>query len=200
MLKSISSDGRKRPDVAAGIELAKAQMQLSQQRFADALLIANNASKEFAESMPDSLIDLKSVSAIAQANLGRIREAQSIAQELSALASKVADQGEIASVNLLRAMIHLRAKSPAHARVSAEFAFRYFSDKGMTESEWLTLSCLAEASSGLGDFASARQNAKKAIDIRNAVEHNWSSPVFRPYSARPDIRKTINRLSQLNSE
>ena len=200
MLKSISSDGRKRLDVAAGIELAKAQMQLSQQRFADALLIANKASKEFAESVPNSLIDLKSVSAIAQANLGRIREAQSIAQELSALASKVADQGEIASVNLLQAMIHLRAKSPDQARVSAEFAFRYFSDKGMTESEWLTLSCLAEASSGLGDFASARQNAKKAIDIRNAVEHNWSSPVFRPYSARPDIRKTINRLSQLNSE
>ncbi len=200
MLKSISSDGRKRSDVAAGIELAKAQMQLSQQRFADALLIANNASKEFAESVPNSLIDLKSVSAMAQANLGHIREAQGVAQELSALASKVADQDEIASVNLLQAMIHLRAKSPDQARVFAESAFRYFSDKGKTESEWLTLSCLAEASSGLGDFASARQNAKKAIDIRNTVDHNWSSPVLQQYSARPDIRKAISRLSQLNSE
>jgi tetratricopeptide (TPR) repeat protein len=198
ILNSISTDTR--TDIASGSDLAKAQMRLSQQRYAEALLVATSAIKKFAISVPANLIDLKSVIALAQANLGRIQEAQDTVQELSALANKDANPDEIASVNLLHAVIHLHAKSPDLAKVSAESASRYFSDKGKTESEWLSLYCLAEASIGLGDLASARQNAKKAIDIGNTVEHNWSSPVFLQYSARPDIHKAIVRLSQLNSQ
>jgi serine/threonine protein kinase len=197
MLKSISGQAAKRPDIALSIAQARARMFLSQGKFSEAIKISTRVVEQNPNLDPTSLIDFKSVLALARAETGRTREAQETGQELLALAQKTRDDGLIADASLTRSTLDLLVGSPESSRALAEAANAYFLAKHQVESDWMSLLCAAEASSAMGDKTSSIRQTKQVVDKLNAIEQNWSSPVFGQYRARPDIQTAMKRLSKL---
>jgi len=197
MLRSISSEAARKPDIALSVAHAQAQMALSQRKFPEASSISSRVIERHPKLGPSDLIDLESVLAEAKAQMGRTREAQIEGRELLALAQKTRDERLIADASLTLANLDLMAGSPESARTLAKAANVYFSSKHRIESDWLSLLCAAEASRAMGDRSSSAQQTKQVVDKLSVIEQNWSSPVFGQYRARPDIQTAIKRLSKL---
>jgi tetratricopeptide (TPR) repeat protein len=195
MLKSIPDSAARRADMASGIDLARAAMRLSQNRFGEAYSISVKALKGAAGILPGKAMSFEMVKVLAESELGHSQQAQQDAQELLASARKESDEGLIAQANLVQAAVFLRAGQPDQALLFAKPANQYFASKEETESEWLSLSYLAEIFRKQNNQSNAAENAKQAIDILNKLEQTWSPLVFKQYSSRPDIQSALRWLS-----
>jgi len=200
MLESITAQDAKRPDIARNIAQTQAGMLLSQGKFPEAMKIASRATQQYPKLPTGTVIDLKSVAALALAQTGRTREAQAASQELLALAQGTQDEGLIAETSMTQATLDLLAGAPESARTLAQSANLYFSAKKEVESDWMSLLSAAEASSALGDKAHSAQLAKQVVDKLHVIEQNWSSPVFGQYRSRPDIQTAFKTLSKLETQ
>jgi serine/threonine protein kinase len=197
MLNSITGQAAERPDIALDIEHAKAEMYLSQKKLSEAISISARAIQQNPKLGASDLIGFKSVTALAKAQAGRMREAQEAGHELLALAQRARNEKLIAETSQTQATLDLLAGSPKSARTLAEAANQYFADKHKVESDWLSLLSAAEASSAMGDNTSSAKQTQQIVDKLSAIEQNWSSPVFGTYRARPDIQTAMKRLSKL---
>jgi serine/threonine protein kinase len=197
MLKSITSQAAKRPDIALDIAHARAEMYLSQKRLSEAINVSDRVIKQNPKLGARDLIEFNSVSTLAKAQAGRVRNAQEAGQELLTLAQQTRDEKLIAEASLTQATLDLLAGSPKSARTLAEAANVYFSSKHLIESDWLSLLCAAQASSAMGDKTSSANQTQQIVDKLSTIEQNWSSPVFGQYRARPDIQAAMKQLSKL---
>jgi tetratricopeptide (TPR) repeat protein len=193
VLNSITGPAAKRPDIALGMNRAKAEMLLSQRRFSQALAIATKWTAKNSQVQPDDLVSFKKVSSIAKAYTGRAAEAQQDAHDLLALAQQQRDERLIADAQLTQAMVGLKTNSPQSAKVSAESANIYFSSKGEKESDWLSMLFAAQASGVLGDKTASALKTKQVVDKLHGIEQNWSPAVFAIYRTRPDIQVALKR-------
>lgn len=200
MLKSITGQAAKKSDIALYIAHARARMLLSQRKFPEAIKISDRVIRQNPKLGSSDLIDFKSVLALAKAQTGRAREAREAGQELLALAQETGDEGLIADASLTRATLDLLAGLPESSRALAEAANAYFSGNHLVESDWLSLLCAAEASKAMADKSASTRQTKQVVDKLNAIEQNWTSPVFGQYRARPDIQTSMKRLSKLESQ
>ena len=188
-----------RSDIASGIEITRAQMLLSERRDGEALKTARRALSRFTSIPADKMADLERVKVLAEAGLGRTRQAQTDADQLAAQARKQFEEELIAEANLVKSIVDLQAHLPDQASSSAEDAHWYFSAKEEKESEWLSLFCIAKARQFSGDAASASANAKKALDILAALEQTWNPQIYHQYIARPDNQLAFRQLVKLAS-
>jgi tetratricopeptide (TPR) repeat protein len=197
MLTSVPPKAASRLEISMAIDQTRSEMLLSQRRFSEALRSSRRAMEKYSKSAVSGLTEFEMVSISSNAELGRVQEAGNEGQNLLALARKEADDQLKADTNLTLAFVDLRANSPDSAKALAEAANLYFSGKHETESEWLSLLCIAEASGTLGDKSSSAARVKQIVDKLYVIEQNWSSPVFAEYRARPDIQFAIKQLSRL---
>jgi len=200
MLKSITSQSARKPEIALLIAQTQSEMLLSQRRYSEAMKIASRVIEQSRNAGPSHLIDLRSVVALAMAQSGRAPEAHEAGQELLTQAQMTQDERLIAKASLTKANLDMLAGSPESARSLANAANTYFSNKHQIESEWLSLLCAAEASNAMGDKSSSERETKQVVDKLKTIEQNWSSPVFGQYRARPDIQTAMKRLSKLESQ
>jgi serine/threonine protein kinase/Tfp pilus assembly protein PilF len=200
MLRSIPPERAKPTDVASGIDLVRAEMHLSQLRFREAYDIAARAVRTFSDLPANKVLRFRRVEVVAEAELGRAKDAQFDAEQLLALAHSDGDADSIAIADLTQALVFVRAQLPNQAGPLAESARSQFSTTGQAESEWLSLLMLSETSEGQKDSRSTIENAKRSLDILNKIEHTWTSPVFDQYASRPDIRIALRQLSKLKAQ
>jgi len=200
MLASVTAEDAKRPDIAQSMAHTQAAMLLSQRRFSETMKISTHALQQFPQLPPGTIIDFKSMSALAMARSGHAREAQDAGQQIVALAQKTLDEGLIADANMTQATLDLLAGSPQSARTLAESANLYFAGKKEIESDWMSLLCAAEAANATGEKSHSAQLAKQVVDKLHNIEQNWSSPVFGQYRSRPDIQTAFKTLSKLETQ
>jgi tetratricopeptide (TPR) repeat protein len=198
MMRSIPADVAIRSDIASGIDVARAEMLLSERRFADALNTSRHALGKFTDMPPHKIADLEHVEILAEAELGYTKQAQTDAQGLLALGRKASDEELIAEAGTVQAIVDLRAHLPDQARSAAEAANRYYSSKGEEESLWRSLLYVAKACKASGDVMSSSTNAKKALDILSQLEQNWSPAIYRQYAIRPDNHNAFQELTKLS--
>jgi serine/threonine protein kinase len=197
MLKSITSQAAQKTDIALGIARVHAEILLSQKKSSEAIKISSRVIEQNPKLGPSDLIDFKSVSALAKAQMGRSREAVEAGSELMSIAQKTHNEKLIATASLTKASLDLQTGSPESAKALAEEANQYFSDRHLAESDWLSLLCSAEASSAMGDKMASERETKQVVDKLKILEQNWSSSVFVQYRSRPDIQTALKQLSQL---
>jgi len=199
MLGVIPAKDRKRTDIASALNMIQAQMLLSQRRYAEALSISRHALNSYAALPADRVADFESVEALAEAELGEMKQAQKDAQQLLALAHKQSDEGLIAEASMAAVAVDLQAHLPDQALPMAQTANRYFSGKGEKESEWLSLYYEAKACKASGDITNSSTSAKKALDILGEFEKTWIPSTYQQYAARPDHQIILQELVKLGS-
>lgn len=203
MLARASSGPDHRMDLARSIAAIRARMELSRERFHDAIAVSRRAREAYTGFTPDQMIDLQISEAAAEARLGNIDRAEQETEHLLAFATNTGRPALVAEAQLVGAEIYLWLRSPQKAIELAGVANQYASSKGLKESQWLNLSVLAGAHKQLGDNSASESNAKKAIDILNNLEQSWGSSVFHLYSTRPDHKSALRDLTpppQVNRE
>jgi tetratricopeptide (TPR) repeat protein len=199
MLGSISATAKTRSDISFGISRIRTEMAMSRRRFDEAMSIADSVLRGSPNSTDQLHLAFREDLMVAEAELGRIREAQADGQKAIALAQKGGNDQLVAETNLAQARADLRMSLPELTKQMAESANLYFSQKHESESEWVSLFYIAQASKSLGDKNLSALKAKEAIDKLRDIEQNWTSPVFAQYRSRPDIQTALKQLSELTT-
>ncbi len=178
----------------AGIQAAAL---LNQNRFADAMRVAEAGLRKTSALTPVESIELRIDLGIAQAELGAAQQARQSCQLALAAAQRQSNPSNVAEASVCAARASLAAKSPAEARSLAESALQFFASSQQMSSEWQSLLILAKSCSKSGDASSAATYAKKALDIFNNLENNWGSTTYKLYLTRPDATQARRELRQL---
>lgn len=195
MLSFIPVKKRKQPDIALAVDRMSAEMLLSQRHFSQALRLASEAAKAYPSAAPLERFQLKRVEVLADAELGRDKDAQRNVNELVRLAQSESNEELFAQANLVQAVVYLRSHMPERAETFSELAERYFNQAGEVESQWLSLAYLALASKG--DPPSYAERATEALDTLSSIEHTWKPEDYRQYCSRPDVQATLQALPRL---
>jgi serine/threonine protein kinase len=197
MLQTIPANAASRPDIASVMENTRAQMFFSERRFQDAYKTSRDALAKFKGMPAGEISDLKRVKALAEAELGQTRQAEADGRDLLMMAREQENEELIARANMVLSVVKLKEHVPTDARSLADAANRYFSSKGVKESEWLSLYYLAAACKGMGDSRESSLIAKKALDTLSQLRIAWGSPTFEQYVTRPDHQFAIRELAKL---
>jgi tetratricopeptide (TPR) repeat protein len=197
MLAAISARDRHRSSISSGVEITRARMLLSQNRFNEAFSVSKHALNKFSSLRIDQSALLEGVEALAKAGQGNVREARKFAQQLTMLAHNQNSHDLDAEANLVEAIVYMKSNLPRTAIPYAEAAEKHFAENNEKESEWLTLLCLARAYRNVRDDPRSAKSTIKSLDILTELEQRWSPPVFRQYITRPDHQIEFQSLSSL---
>jgi eukaryotic-like serine/threonine-protein kinase len=181
----------------AWVELTRAQMALSQQRFVEArekaLVSAGIAGTEY----EDIALGSKAATALAMALSGSTAGARKPAEEALATARKLNGTRDISTVMLTFAEVLLLTGDYKGSLANALQAQSMFASAGQTDSEWRSLLIAARASDKTGNASAAIDYATRADKQRAALQSKWGNDVYEKYSRRPDIQSYLKQLSQL---
>jgi len=175
--------------VSVEVELIRAQISLSQDRFGDARTGARNVLKQSAFKGEGVPIQATYTLGRAQARLGAKAEAQNLCQESVRLAKEADDAAVLSRAMLALAEVQLECGNAAEARASANDAAQRFSQAGQQESAWRALTIAARASHWLHDEASAQESLQNASRVVAELRQKWGEQVFALYLSRPDIQE-----------
>jgi tetratricopeptide (TPR) repeat protein len=186
----------KNADIASAAELVKANILLSQERFAEVISLANREFKpELSHAVADDLPQFRLLRARAELRLGDLRKASDDISELTAWAQKEGDEETGYDIKLVQAETYRKAGSPQLAEPLVDSARRYFSNLGKKESHWLSLLEQARVYRSLGKVQDSKVAAQLALDILGDFEHTWPSSDYRSYTTRPDIKAAQQELA-----
>jgi Tfp pilus assembly protein PilF len=199
MLMSAAQEAGGRVYVARSLEAIRARMELSRERFHDALNISLRAQQRFTEIPVEEMADLQIAEAVSEAHLGQFEKAKRDAEQLLVSMTGKGHEDPLAGAQLAGAEVHLRSRIPGKVIEMAEAANQYASRKGQKESEWRSYFYLAAAYKQTADDSASKSNAKKALDILDSLKQSWGASVFQLYAARPDHQSALRELALLNS-
>jgi tetratricopeptide (TPR) repeat protein len=199
-LRLIKAQAAAQTNVASGIELTRAGMRLSQERFAEVIDIANSELKKPDQLTPIRAVEFKRLETVAEVRSGQTGAAMKDARQLLEMARRVGDGDYIAKAELVQAEVLIRTHEPDNARNLADAAYRQFALNNEAESEWVSLLCVAQAAAEQGDFRSAAEGAKHGADVLKQIEKDWGTPTFTSYSERQDIHALKGQLEKLANQ
>ena len=200
VLESIPGEIRDRSTIGASIALINANVLASQGESRDALLVSQSASLKFPKNEigPQLASALLRTSVTNEIQLGQMSSAKEHVALLPSPAD-APDAWENAENELTRALLSLHTEDPSQAREHAQFAETFFAQKGIAESDALSLLVEAEASEALRDQPIADKLSKKSVDIFRSLEQSWGVPAFRQYLTRFDRQQTFRALRKLRA-
>jgi len=185
--------------VSIAVNLAAAEIALSEGNFADAKV---RAEKVFAASGVDfksAAASAKLVMGLAQAHSGATGPGKQVAAEAVEMAKQLKDPAPLAAAQLALAEALLLAGDFRGASSNALQAQEVFGRLGQPASEWCALSIAAQASSNSGDKNTAREYAMRAKDLLSKLEQRWGSENYKSYLSRTDIQRLRKQLDQLSA-
>ncbi len=182
--------------LAASIELSRAEMALSEGRLAQATAAARKALLLATEDRV-ILATATRVTAAAAAESGQARESVRMAEEALAAARATGNARTVLSALLTRAEVLLASEDVARAAETARAARDAASRRGQIESSWRACVAAAMAAERVSDTDTRRRSAADAAALMAEIGRSMSPEDFRTYSARPDIRRLAQRMSNL---
>ncbi|HEX4321167.1 MAG TPA: protein kinase [Acidobacteriaceae bacterium] len=197
MLDSISDDEKTRHDIGSGVKQGQAHIQLNQRHYREALVIAQDALKQFPDVTAEKIADLEAVASGAEAQLGHIPPARQHADNIATLARRNYSASMMAQAQLAYARVDLQAHSSLRAFEEARDANRYYTERNLLESQWLSLAFMARAARDSGDMTGAKKYAKNALDNLAHLEQTWDSPTIKLYELCPDYQIAKSELKSL---
>jgi len=196
-----ASDIAKKDDASykplhVAIELAQAEMALSERRFSDVIADVDRAFEITGSQTKAAGARGKSLKGLAQALSGNARAGQVLCREAVTTAAVVGDPMLSAEAQLALAEASLVAGDAKSALEAAQQAQNFFTDSGMTERNWRALLIAGMASQKLLNLDNARNYFKMANEAFSSLEQKWGADTFKAYQARPDIQFYRKQLEQ----
>ncbi len=201
-LAEIPAELKERFDIGSGMAAVVAEMQLNFREEQAAWNTVQAAWAKFPTLRTSTQVSGSSLlrtAVLAQTQLGPSEKGRQLAAQLAASSNDEAEAWQGAQSDLVQAQFELRSNHFASAKSHAETAEAFFAEKGMLESDALSLLAEAEAAQGLGDQTGTGVYSKKSVDIFHQIAQSWGVPVFRLYLTRPDRQQTIRTLGKLRA-
>src|SRR5256886_13454930 len=178
------------------IELAQAEMALSERKFSDVIARADRALELGGAQSKTTNARAKSLKGLAQAVSSQARAGQALCQEAVTAAAAVGDPLLLAHAQLALAEAALAAGDTQPSITNAQQSRAFFANSGLTERNWRALLIAGLASEKLLDHDNARNYSKQASDSFSSLEHKWGAENFKVYQARPDTQFYRKQLEQ----
>ncbi|HVG32667.1 MAG TPA: tetratricopeptide repeat protein [Pyrinomonadaceae bacterium] len=182
--------------ILAELSLRKAEIALSEQRFAEARTAAEQALGESLGSngvdfvYKDVAVQAKYTRGLALVFSGARDEARKSCEEALALAMNTGDAALVSRSLLALAEVLLESNDPTLASLKASEAQQRFARAGQLESEWRAWLILARASRQKGDDLTAQQQLTKSTELLMQLQQKWGTENFNSYLTRPDVRSS----------
>jgi tetratricopeptide (TPR) repeat protein len=181
----------------AGIQLASAEISLSQALFAEARTKAEKLVAQTGTQFPAITIGAKRVLGLAQSYGGAVAFGKQTCAEVIALAKPLNDPFQFATAQLAFAEALLLAGDSADALTNALQAQESFAQRGQQAWQWRAFLIAALASKARGDNAKTREYALQASELVSKLEQRWGAANFNSYLSRPDIQRLRRQLSEV---
>jgi len=178
------------------IELAQAEMALSERKFSAVIASADRALELGGSQSKTASVRSKYLKGLAEALSGQARSGQALCEEALTAAAPVGDPLLLAHAQLALAEAALAAGDAKRAVETARQAQNFFENSGLTERNWRASLIAGLASEKLLDHDNARNYFKKAGDAFAALEQKWGADIFKTYQARPDVQFYRKQLEQ----
>jgi len=183
------------PALLTEIELIRAQMALSRQRFADAK-IKSARTLAALDTVSDGLsIQARSTLGLAQSFAGARAEGQRLCDEAVTFAKQADDAALLSRSMLALAQAQLNHGAAADSLATALQAEQRFSSGGQNESAWQALAIAARACRALHDDVNAQKHLARASNLVADLRAKWGEQAFGLYVTRPDIKLLTSNLA-----
>lgn len=182
LLKSKAKDA-----LLPDIHLTQAELNLSQQKWQQAISFATEAFKD-GGAQSSIAIQAQYVLALAKAGLAARADAQKLCDDSMKAASDTGDFALHSRALVACAEVSLKANDLENATRLASQAQERFARGGQLASEWWAWLITSQASKILGDNNKAQEQLRNAESTRSKLEQQWGSDTFKQYATRPDIQ------------
>lgn len=183
--------------LSIGVNLAAAEMALSEGKFANAKMRAEKVFETAGADFKNAATSAKLVIGLAQSYSGATAAGKQVAAEAVELARQLNEPAQLATAQLALAEAMLLAGDSRAALSSALQAQEVFARLGQPASEWRALLVAAQASHNSGDKNMAREYSMRAKDLLSKLEQRWGSENYNTYLSRPDMQRFRKQLDQL---
>jgi len=178
------------------IELAQAEMALSERKFSEVIASADRALELVGSQSKPANVRGKYLKGLAQALSNQARAGQALCEEAVTAAAPVGDPLLLAQAQLAFAQASLAAGDARRSITSAQQSRAFFSSAGLPEAEWRSWLIEGLATQKTGDADKARTCFTRATEVLASLEQKWGSEVFQSYLKRPDIQSFRTQLVQ----
>ena len=185
--------------LSIGVNLAAAEIALSEGNFADARVRAEKVFQTAGVEFKNVATSSKVVIGLAQSYGGATTVGKQVIAEAVEMARELNDPAQLAAAQLALAEAMLLAGDSRAASSNALQAQQVFGRLGQPASEWRALLVAAQASQNLGDKIKAREYAMRARDLLSKLEQRWGSENYQSYLSRTDIQRLRKQLDQLSA-
>src|SRR5437762_6527870 len=156
------------------IELAQAEMALSERKFSNVMASADRALELGGAQSKTANIRGKYLKGLAQALSSQARAGQVLCQEAVTAVAPGGDPLLLAHAQLALAEASLAAGDTQHAITSAQQSRSFFSSAGLSEVEWRSWLIEGLATQKAGDADKARTCLSRAAELLASLEQKWS--------------------------
>jgi tetratricopeptide (TPR) repeat protein/predicted Ser/Thr protein kinase len=176
------------------IELAQAEMALSERRSSEVIASADRALELGGAQSKTTNARAKSLKGLAQALSSQGRAGQALCEEAVTIAAPVGDPLLLARAQLALAEAALAAGDPPRAITSAQQSRAFFNSAGLAEAEWRAWLIEGLANQKVGEAEEARTCLNRAADLLASLEQKWGLEVFQSYLKRPNVQSYRSQL------
>ena len=178
------------------VKLVSAEIDLSQDRFADARDKAEKLLATAGTQFPEISASGTEVLGMAQAYGGAAAAGKAKCAEAVELAKQLNDPWQLARAQLALAETMLLSGDSQGALKTAMQAQEVFARFGQQASEWRALVVAALASGKLGDKNRAQEYALQANNSLSKLEQRWTKDNYNTFLSRPDVQRFRKQLDQ----
>src|SRR3989440_2096794 len=180
------------------IELAQAEMALSERKFSEVIASADRALELGGAQSKTTSVRGKYLKGLAQALSSQARAGEALCQEAVAAAAAVGDPLLSAQAQLALAEAALAGGDTQSAIASAQQSRTFFNGAGLAEAEWRAWLIEGLATQKAGDAEKARTCLTRAAELLAALEQKWGAEGSARYLKRPNIRAYRGLLPPTN--
>ena len=184
-------------DLRLAIRQERAEMALSEGKYAETISRCNQAIAQTPPDQVDSLADLNRVLGLALLRSGRKQEGRQHCERSLTMATAAPDVSVLLACTLAVAEARLETGDWNGALAAVQPEEERLSK--LPDWNWQAKALEARASEALGNRGVARQYALAAQRQLEVIERQWGGLVFRSYHARPDLQRLWRPLLRIVS-
>ena len=179
------------------IYLFRAQMELSELRYGEAIAQSRKASALGGTQDKDFSVQVAYTQCLSQLNTGMLRAGIAQCQQAFDTATRAGNPRLIASAQLALSEALLASGDAANALPMALTAQQTFARLGSRHSEWRAWLIGAQASRRQPEPAKVDEYATHAAGLLTALEKTLGADEYNSYLSRPDVRRDQKELDEL---
>lgn len=169
------------------IALAEAQIAMSERKFGEVIAKTQTAFDLIGSQNRSVNVRVKFFKGLATALSGQTRAGQALCDEATKDATPLGDPLLLARAELALAEASLAAGDTQRAMASAQQARVFFSNAGLTESEWRAWLFDGLAAQKSGDHEKARTCLTRASELLVSLKEKWGAEVYGSYLKKADV-------------